>query len=117
MVVKKTATIMGDVEATNLTLSGTGTADAKVQHAIAGGATIDADKLTLAANNTLTIGEDGKDTSSANVFVGTLDLAKDSILVVDPEYSEPAALVVAESLDTTKKEHDRIRVWCWLNHH
>uniref|UniRef100_UPI000486A018 autotransporter outer membrane beta-barrel domain-containing protein n=1 Tax=Anaerobiospirillum succiniciproducens TaxID=13335 RepID=UPI000486A018 len=106
VVVKKTATIMGDVDATNLTLSGTGTADAKVQHAIAGGATIDADKLTLAANNTLTVGKDGKDTSSANVFVGTLDLAKDSILVVDPEYSEPAALVVAESLDTTKKEHD-----------
>ena len=106
VVVKKTAIIMGDVEATNLTLSGTGTADAKVQHAIAGGATIDADKLTLAANNTLTVGKDGKDTSSANVFVGTLDLAKDSILVVDPEYTEPAALVVAESLDTTKKEHD-----------
>uniref|UniRef100_UPI00048759FE autotransporter outer membrane beta-barrel domain-containing protein n=1 Tax=Anaerobiospirillum succiniciproducens TaxID=13335 RepID=UPI00048759FE len=106
VVVKKTATIMGDVDATNLTLSGTDTAGAKVQHAIAGGATIDADKLTLAANNTLTVGKDGKDTSSANVFVGTLDLAKDSILVVDPEYSEPAALVVAESLDTTKKEHD-----------
>ena len=106
VVVKKTATIMGDVDATNLTLSGTDTAGAKVQHAIAGGATINADKLSLAANNTLTIGEDGKDTSSANVFVGTLDLAKDSILVVDPEYSEPAALVVAESLETTKKEHD-----------
>ena len=106
VVVKKTATIMGDVDATNLTLSGTDTAGAKVQHAIAGGATINADKLSLAANNTLTIGKDGKDTSSANVFVGTLDLAKDSILVVDPEYSEPAALVVAESLDTTKKEHD-----------
>ena len=106
VVVKKTAIIMGDVDATNLTLSGTDTAGAKVQHAIAGGATINADKLSLAANNILTIGEDGKDTSSANVFVGTLDLAKDSILVVDPEYSEPAALVVAESLETTKKEHD-----------
>ena len=106
VVVKDTATIMGDVEATNLTLSGTDAAGAKVQHAIAGGATIDADKLSLAANNTLTVGKDGKDTSSANVFVGTLDLAKDSILVVDPEYTEPAALVVAESLDSTKKEHD-----------
>ena len=106
VVVNKTATIMGDVDATNLTLSGTDTAGAKVQHAIAGGATINADKLSLAANNILTVGKDGKDTSSANVFVGTLDLAKDSILVVDPEYSEPAALVVAESLDTTKKEHD-----------
>ena len=106
VVVKDTATIMGDVEATNLTLSGTGTAGANVQHAIAGGAIIDADKLTLAANNTLTVGKDGKDTSSANVFVGTLDLAANSILVVDPEYSEPAALVVAESLDQTKKEHD-----------
>ena len=106
VVVKKTATIMGDVDATNLTLSGTDTAGAKVQHAIAGGATIEADKLTLAANNTLTIGEDGKDTSSANVFVGTLDLKQGSILVVDPEPSKPAALVVAESLDITKKEHD-----------
>ena len=106
VVVKKTATIMGDVDATNLTLSGTDTAGAKVQHAIAGGATIDADKLTLAANNTLTVGKDGKDTSSANVFVGTLDLKQGSILVVDPEPSKPAALVVAESLDITKKEHD-----------
>ena len=52
------------------------------------------------------MGKDGKDTSSANVFVGTLDLKKDSILVVDPEPSKPAALVVAESLDLTKKEHD-----------
>ena len=106
VVVKNTATIMGDVDATNLTLEGTGTAGAKVQHAIAGGATIDADKLTLAGNNTLTVGKDGKDTSSANVFVGTLDLKKDSILVVDPEPFKPAALVVAESLDLTKKEHD-----------
>ena len=73
VVVKKTATIMGDVDATNLTLSGTGAAGANIQHAIAGGATIDADKLSLAANNTLTVGKDGTDTSSANVFVGTLD--------------------------------------------
>ena len=79
VVVKETATIMGDVDATNLTLSGTDTAGAKVQHAIAGGATIDADKLSLAENNTLTVGKDGKDTSSANVFVGTLDLAANSI--------------------------------------
>ena len=106
VVVKDTATIMGDVDATNLTLSGTGTAGAKVQHAIAGGATIDADKLTLAANNTLTVGKDGKDTSSANVFVGTLDLAANSILVVDPEPSEPAALVVAEDLDGKKNDKD-----------
>ena len=106
VVVKKTATIMGDVDATNLTLSGTDTAGAKVQHAIAGGATIDADKLTLAANNTLTVGKDGKDTSSANVFVGTLDLAANSILVVDPEPSKPAALVVAEDLDGKKNDKD-----------
>ena len=106
VVVKDTATIMGGVEATNLTLSGTGTAGAMVQHAIAGGATIDADKLSLAANNTLTVGKDGKDTSSANVFVGTLDLAANSILVVDPEPSEPAALVVAEDLDGKNNDKD-----------
>ena len=106
VVVKNTATIMGDVDATNLTLEGTGTADAKVQHAIAGGATIDADKLSLAENNTLTVGKDGKDTSSANVFVGTLDLAANSILVVDPEPSKPAALVVAEDLDGKKNDKD-----------
>ena len=106
VVVKDTATIMGDVDATNLTLSGTGAVGANIQHAIAGGATIDADKLSLAENNTLTVGKDGKDTSSASIFVGTLDLAQGSILVVDPEYTEPAALVVAESLDSTKKEHD-----------
>ena len=106
VVVKKTATIMGDVDATNLTLSGTDTAGAKVQHAIAGGATIDADKLSLAENNTLTVGKDGKDTSSANVFVGTLDLAANSILVVDPEPSKPAALVVAEDLDGKKNDKD-----------
>ncbi|WP_317383812.1 autotransporter outer membrane beta-barrel domain-containing protein, partial [Anaerobiospirillum succiniciproducens] len=106
VVVKKTATIMGDVDATNLTLSGTDTAGAKVQHAIAGGATIDADKLSLAENNTLTVGKDGKDTSSANVFVGTLDLAANSIIVVDPEPYKPAALVVAEDLDGKKNDKD-----------
>ena len=106
VVVKKTAIIMGDVDATNLTLSGTDTAGAKVQHAIAGGATIDADKLSLAENNTLTVGKDGADTSSANVFVGTLDLAANSIIVVDPEPYKPAALVVAEDLDGKKNDKD-----------
>ena len=107
VVVSVTATIMGDVKATNLILSGNGRKDDPSLHAIAGGATIDADKLSLAdANVTLTVGKDGKDTSSASIFVGTLDLKKDSILVVDPEYSEPAALVVAEDLDGKKNDKD-----------
>ena len=106
VVVKKTATIMGDVEATNLILSGHGKSYETFHHVIAGGATIDVDKLSLDDKNTLTVGKDGKDTSSASIFVGTLDLEKDSILVVDPEYSEPAALVVAEDLDGKKNDKD-----------
>ena len=89
----KAASILGDVTAKSLTLSG------DQNHIIAGDAKVKLDTLTL--SNTSGVVQVGDDEAEANgsATVVVKNLSGTGTLFVDPKYGDDAALVIAESLD------------------
>ena len=93
------STFAGDVTADSLTL--------KTQNAgnliISDDATVKLGALTAGTNVTIQVGQDGTDTSSATLEAGKLDLAGGA-LIVDPEFSEDAAIAAVKNLSQTDQD-------------
>ena len=88
----KAASILGDVTAKSLTLSG------DQNHIIAGDAKVKLDTLNLSGTGVVQVGDDAAEANgSATVVVK--NLSGTGTLFVDPKYRDHAALVIAESLD------------------
>ena len=98
--VSDTAEILGNVTAKSLSIAGTTGAK------IAGDALIQLDTLTL--SNTSGVVQVGDDEAEANgsATVVVKNLTGTGTLFVDPVYGDDAALVIAESLDTTSTPAD-----------
>ena len=101
VVVKETATIMGDVDAGKLSLESAST--------IAGGAKVDVATLELGkATSSLTIGKDKVDnepSSTATVFAETL-MFKAGKIFVDPAYTENASVLAVQEIKAGENKED-----------
>ncbi|MDO4676565.1 MAG: autotransporter outer membrane beta-barrel domain-containing protein [Anaerobiospirillum succiniciproducens] len=101
VVVKKTATIMGDVDAGKLSLESGST--------IAGGAKVDVATLELGnAASSLTIGKDkvgDEPSSTAAVFAETL-MFKAGKIFVDPAYTEKASVLAVQEIKGGENKED-----------
>ena len=101
VVVKKTATIMGDVDAGKLSLENAST--------IAGGAKVDVATLELGnAASSLTIGKDkvgDEPSSTAAVFAETL-MFKAGKIFVDPAYTEKASVLAVQEIKASENKED-----------
>ena len=101
VVVKDTATIMGDVDADKLSLENAST--------IAGGAKVDVATLELGkATSSLTIGKDKVDnepSSTAAVFAETL-MFKAGKIFVDPAYTENASVLAVQEIKAGENKED-----------
>ncbi|WP_027939936.1 beta strand repeat-containing protein [Anaerobiospirillum succiniciproducens] len=101
VVVKETATIMGDVDAGKLSLESAST--------IAGGAKVDVATLELGkATSSLTIGKDKVDnepSSTAAVFAETL-MFKAGKIFVDPAYTENASVLAVQEIKAGENKED-----------
>ena len=101
VVVKETATIMGDVDAGKLSLESAST--------IAGGAKVDVATLELGnATSSLTIGKDKVDnepSSTAAVFAETL-MFKAGKIFVDPAYTEKASVLAVQEIKGGENKED-----------
>ena len=101
VVVKETATIMGDVDAGKLSLESAST--------IAGGAKVDVATLELSnATSSLTIGKDKVDnepSSTAAVFAETL-MFKAGKIFVDPAYTEKASVLAVQEIKAGDAKED-----------
>ncbi len=74
-----------------------------VDNRIAGGAEVRLEELSVGAKHNILIGEDGvgkENGTTAQVYTGSLKLAADSVVFVDPGFGQKAALLVADSIDT-----------------
>ena len=101
VVVKETATIMGDVDAGKLSLESAST--------IAGGAKVDVATLELGnPTSSLTIGKDKVDnepSSTAAVFAETL-MFKAGKIFVDPAYTEKASVLAVQEIKGGENKED-----------
>ncbi len=99
------SSFMGDVTANSLTLTVNGSN--ATTYKIAGGATVDVKKLTLSESGTMTVGQDGDNSSSGTLEVETLKLAKGT-LIVDPEFADIAAIAAVKSFEGKADEGDAL---------
>ncbi|WP_027940512.1 beta strand repeat-containing protein [Anaerobiospirillum succiniciproducens] len=96
----KAASILGDVTAKSLTLSG------DQNHIIAGDAKVKLDTLNLSGTGVVQVGDDAAEANgSATVVVK--NLTGTGTLFVDPKYGDDAALVIAESLGDASTPDDK----------